>query len=64
GIYPFGMFSKHKCGYLVDLSELSEPAHRVAINGILQISFVAVFIFSGFIWSVFTGCDRLERVFL
>ncbi|MCO8183101.1 MAG: hypothetical protein NKF39_04285 [Tropheryma whipplei] len=59
------MFSKHKCGYLVDLVELSESAgHRVAINGILQISFVAVFIFSGFIWSVFTGCDRLERVFL
>ncbi len=56
------MFFKRKCGYLEGLPELPELSDRVAINGILQISGVAVFIFSGFIWSVFTGCDRLERV--
>ncbi|WP_038105670.1 hypothetical protein [Tropheryma whipplei] len=53
GIYPFGMFSKRKCGYLEDLSELSELSHRVAISGIRQIRDVAVFIFSGFIFSLF-----------
>ncbi len=33
---------KHKCGYLEDLVELSESAHRSFIPGILQIRDVAV----------------------
>ncbi|WP_155115675.1 hypothetical protein [Tropheryma whipplei] len=45
---------------MVDLAELSEPAHRVAIPGIKQIR---VYLISVDLLSFYLGCDRLERVF-
>ncbi len=47
-----------KSGYLVELPELSEPAHRSFIRGILQIRVLAVVIWSLFILAV-TGLGVL-----